>query len=58
MKIYYSNRFIVFCSISFAQTSITGSVKDSKNQPIPGANVKVSGDNAGTGTDSDGNFIS
>ena len=45
-----------FCGITFAQTSISGSVKDSKNEPIPGANVKVIGDNAGTVTDSDGNF--
>ncbi len=56
MKIYLFIVSLFFCSISFAQTSITGSVKDSKNQPIPGANVKVSGDNAGTVTDSDGNF--
>lgn len=45
-----------FCSVTFAQTSITGSVKDSKSEPIPGANVKVSSDSAGTVTDSDGNF--
>jgi outer membrane receptor protein involved in Fe transport len=56
MKIYLFIVSLFFCSISFAQTSITGSVKDSKNQPIPGANVKVSGDNAGTVTDGDGNF--
>ena len=45
-----------FCGITYSQTSISGSVKDSKNQPIPGANVKVSGESAGTVTDSDGNF--
>ena len=45
-----------FCGITFAQTSISGSVKDSKNQPVSGANVKVDGDKAGTITDSDGNF--
>ncbi len=45
-----------FCGITFAQTSISGSVKDSKNQPVPGANVKVVGDSTGTITDSDGNF--
>lgn len=42
--------------MTFAQTSISGSVKDSKNQPIPGANVKVVGDSTGTVTDGDGNF--
>lgn len=45
-----------FCGISFSQTTISGSVKDSKNEPVPGANVKVSGESAGTITDSDGNF--
>ncbi len=29
------------CMLSFAQTTIKGTVKDSKNQPIPGATVKV-----------------
>lgn len=56
MKIYLFIVSLFFCGITFAQTSISGSVKDSKNQPIPGANVKVAGDNAGTVTDSDGNF--
>lgn len=56
MKIYLFIVSLFFCGITFAQTSITGSVKDSKNEPIPGANVKVSGDAAGTVTDSDGNF--
>ena len=45
-----------FCSISFAQTTVSGSVKDSKNEPIPGANVKVQGESTGTITDLDGNF--
>jgi outer membrane receptor protein involved in Fe transport len=56
MKIYLFIVSLFFCSISFAQTSISGSVKDDKNQPIPGANVKISGESAGTVTDSDGNF--
>lgn len=56
MKIYLFIVSLFFCGISFAQTSVTGSVKDSKNEPIPGANVKVSGDTAGTVTDTDGNF--
>ncbi len=45
-----------FCSITFAQTSISGSVKDSKNEPLPGANVKIVGESTGTVTDSDGKF--
>ena len=56
MKIYLFIVSLFFCGITFAQTSISGSVKDSKNQPVSGANVKVAGDNAGTVTDSDGNF--
>lgn len=56
MKIYLFIVSLFFCGISFAQTSISGSVKDSKNQPVPGANVKVAGESAGTVTDSDGNF--
>ncbi|MGL2965203.1 TonB-dependent receptor [Flavobacterium sp. XGLA_31] len=56
MKIYLFILSLFFCSISFAQTSISGSVKDSKNQPVSGANVKIVGQGAGTVTDSDGNF--
>lgn len=56
MKIYLFILSLFFCGITYSQTSISGSVKDSKNQPIPGANVKVSGESAGTVTDSDGNF--
>ena len=56
MKIYLFIVSLFFCGITFAQTSISGSVKDSKNQPVSGANVKVDGDKAGTITDSDGNF--
>ncbi len=57
MKIYYFILTLFFCSISIAQTTISGSVKDSKNQPIPGANVKVVGETDGTVTDLNGNFI-
>jgi len=56
MKIYLFILSLFFCGMTYAQTSISGSVKDSKNEPIPGANVKISGESAGTVTDSDGNF--
>lgn len=56
MKIYYFILTLFFCSISFAQTTISGSVNDDKGQPIPGANIKVVGDSAGTVTDGDGKF--
>jgi iron complex outermembrane receptor protein len=56
MKIYLFILSLFFCGITYSQTSVSGSVKDSKNQPIPGANVKVAGESTGTVTDSDGNF--
>jgi outer membrane receptor protein involved in Fe transport len=56
MKIYLFILSLFFCGISYSQTSISGSVKDSKNQPISGANVKVAGDSAGSVTDGNGNF--
>ena len=56
MKIYLFIVSLFFCGITYAQTSISGSVKDGQNQPIPGANVKVSGESTGTVTDGDGNF--
>ena len=56
MKMYYFILTLFFCSLSFAQNSVSGSVKDSKNEPIPGANIKVVGDAAGTVSDANGDF--
>ena len=56
MRSYLLILSLFFCGISFAQNTITGSVTESNNQPIPGANIKVIGDKAGTVTDADGNF--
>jgi len=56
MRMYLMILSLFFCSISFAQSTITGTVTDNNNQPIPGANVKVAGENSGTVTDADGNF--
>ena len=56
MKIYYFILTLFFCSISFAQTTVSGSIKDSKNEPVPGANIKIVGDNSGTIADGDGKF--
>ncbi len=56
MKMYYFILTLFFCSISFAQTTISGSVKDSKNEPIPGANITIVGDAAGTVSDASGDF--
>lgn len=56
MKIYLFIVSLFFCGVTVAQTSVSGSVKDSKNEPVPGANVKVTGESTGTITDSEGNF--
>ncbi|MFA5299785.1 MAG: TonB-dependent receptor [Lutibacter sp.] len=58
MKKLLSIIFVLFMgSVMFAQTSITGTVKEAKTGvPIPGANIKVVGKSIGTTTDFDGNF--
>lgn len=56
MKVKLILLTLFFCSISFAQTAITGKVVDNTNQPIPGANIKIVGEDIGTVTDFDGNF--
>lgn len=56
MKVYYFILTLFFCGISLAQTTITGTVVDKSNQPIPGANIKIVGEAIGTVTDFDGNF--
>lgn len=40
----------------FMQIVVTGTVKDGKQQAIPGVSVKVKGSNAGTSTDVNGNY--
>jgi iron complex outermembrane recepter protein len=56
MKIYYFILTLFFCGISFAQNTISGSVKDGKNEPIPGANIRVVGESDGAVSDIDGKF--
>lgn len=58
MKKLLSIIFVLFMgSVMFAQTSITGKVKEAKTgEPISGANIKVAGKSIGTTTDFDGNF--
>ena len=45
-----------FCGFMYSQTTVTGTVTDDTDQPIPGANVIVVGTTTGTVTDFDGNF--
>ncbi|AWA29471.1 hypothetical protein HYN48_04860 [Flavobacterium magnum] len=56
MKVYLFILSLFFCSISFAQSSISGTVTDGNGLPVPGASVAVMGDATGTITDSDGKF--
>lgn len=45
------------CSLSFAQTTVTGTVTDVSKQSIPGANINVEGSSNGASADFDGSFI-
>lgn len=47
---------LLFCGISFSQTTITGTVVDNNSQPIPGANIIIVNTTTGNVTDFDGNF--
>ncbi|OUD36027.1 TonB-dependent receptor [Flavobacterium sp. FPG59] len=57
MRVYLLFLTLFFCSLSFAQSTISGVVTDSNSQPIPGANIKVVGESAGTTSDVTGAFI-
>lgn len=48
---------LFFCATSFAQNSISGTVTDGNNMPLPGANISIVGETSGTVTDGDGKFI-
>ena len=43
-------------AIAFAQTTVTGTVVDDNGEPVPGANIVITGKAIGTTTDFDGNF--
>lgn len=48
---------LVFSAAAYAQQkTVTGTVSDNTNQPLPGVNVIVKGTPTGTQTDFDGNF--
>ncbi|TYP98914.1 iron complex outermembrane receptor protein [Tenacibaculum adriaticum] len=49
--------FLTMCSsFMWAQTKITGTIKDTSNEPLPGANVLEKGTTNGTTSDFNGNF--
>jgi len=56
MKTILPYLMLLFCGLSFSQTTITGTVVDDNSQPIPGANIIIVGTSTGTVTDFDGNF--
>jgi hypothetical protein len=47
---------LLAATIAFAQTTVSGTVKDEAGSPIPGINIKVKGSVAGTISDVRGNF--
>lgn len=47
---------MLFVSMTFAQRTITGTVKDAKGEALIGANVSLKGTSTGTSTDVDGAF--
>ena len=48
--------FLNFQEKAFAQTQISGKVKDIGNEPIPGVSVRLKGTTNGTTTDVNGEF--
>ncbi|HSI70431.1 MAG TPA: TonB-dependent receptor [Gillisia sp.] len=56
MRTFFSVIFIFLCLSMSAQTTVSGTVVDNNNLPLPGANVTVAGTTQGTVTDFDGNF--
>ncbi|TYP99092.1 outer membrane receptor protein involved in Fe transport [Tenacibaculum adriaticum] len=48
--------FVLFFSVTFSQTQVTGNVKDNYGNPIPGANAIIKGTSFGSESDFDGNF--
>src|SRR5690606_817852 len=47
---------LLLCSGGLLAQSVSGVVTDENNVPLPGVNVVVKGQNAGTATDFDGNY--
>jgi outer membrane cobalamin receptor len=56
MRMYLLLLSLFFCSITFAQNSISGTVVEKDSQPIFGANIKIVGEATGTVSDADGKF--
>ncbi|WP_411766383.1 TonB-dependent receptor [Winogradskyella sp. A3E31] len=57
MKTILKLSVMLFCVVSFAQSTIKGKVTDNTGQPLPGANIIIVGTTTGTSSDFDGNYI-
>jgi len=57
MKYYYLFIAFLITSLCFSQTKLSGKVTDSKDIPIPGANVYVEGTYDGATTNEKGEFV-
>jgi len=49
--------FLLSSTAFFAQSTISGIVKDGNNQAIPGVNIILKGTTLGTTSDFDGNYV-
>jgi iron complex outermembrane receptor protein len=57
MKIFLKLFMMVFCVLSFAQTTVKGKITDNTGQPLPGANIIIKGTTTGTSSDFEGNYV-
>lgn len=56
MKTFFKIFTLLFSVLSFAQTTVTGTVNDESGLPLPGANVIAVGTSSGAISDFDGKF--
>ncbi len=57
MRIFYILTFVTFSAVvSFAQSQISGTVKDQAGQSLPGVNVQIKSTTLGSSTDIDGKY--
>ncbi|WP_111682397.1 TonB-dependent receptor [Winogradskyella tangerina] len=48
---------LLFCVVSYSQTTIKGKITDNTGLPLPGANIVIVGTTTGAVSDFDGNYI-
>ncbi|MCC1485296.1 TonB-dependent receptor [Winogradskyella immobilis] len=56
MKTFLKLFIMLFCVLSFAQTTVKGKVIDDKGLPLPSANIIIAGSATGTTSDFEGNY--